>query len=436
MKPNKYVQLDARVKKAIDAAIKEINTLYGSPLLQRSLIKQPICGFIPDYVIDRDKKPFVIIEIKSKITPLSENLFMQGLSKWSTYGILTDGTTFKVYGKKSFSRIAYYGDLKSALESICGFEKDTEVLSNYEDSDLVCDFIESAAKYLNSAKRDTIVGMVEKWRKSPDKFFEIENESYVLTNYATKALFNILLGKANSRLCRFVSLRSVFEMLNNGRFYLNNIMNMNDKTEGSYFDNYSSKNNQSEGLLNKIEYFILSCSDITKSDDFDMWRLYGDGAKGCCLEFQLSEKSFSDFKIFPVSYGNKDNRHPEVDFLCYLVSNEFAGKKKIVIRDLNEWKLFFKPYEYHNEEEIRIVQCSEQCGDKYDEEYFINEHYGMVSKKLSYNFCEFPLTLVSVILGPCLPEKDASRVILEELSKRQTKGQVVIFDSKYDSYRS
>lgn len=221
---NKYEQLDADVKKVMDAAIKEINTSYKSFLLQCSLNKQPIFGHIPDYVINKDREPFVIIEIKSKITPLSENLFMQALSMRRTYGILTDGTTFKVYGKRSLLTIASYSDMKSALEFICRLEIDTDALRHYEDSDLVCNFIESKAnKYLNATNCDKIVRMVKKWRKSPEQFFEIENGSYVLTDYATKSLFSILLGQANLQLCRFSSLRSVFEMLKNKKIYLNNI---------------------------------------------------------------------------------------------------------------------------------------------------------------------------------------------------------------------
>lgn len=214
-------------------------------------------------------------------------------------------------------------------------------------------------------------------------------------------------------------------------------MNMNDKTEGAYFDNYASKSDtKNETFANKMEYFIMSCSDAKKVEDFDMWRLYGDDTKGCCMVFSHRKIDSSDFKIFPVNYAQKEGMHPEVDFINDLVTKKLAEGGKIVIKNLNEWKLFFKPYEYHNENEVRVLHGFGKDAVKFKEEYFMNEQYGIASKSLAYDFSDFPLKLEGIILGSGVPEKEANMAMLEELLRKCIKDKKIpVTYIKCKSYR-
>ena len=118
-----FDKFDKDVKDAIQDINRECKTSLTLVLSARSSTSK----YIPDYLINRDEKPFFIIEYKSQLTSLSEGIFAKGLSEWNTYGILTDGKIFKVYGKKSYSEIKVCEDLKSAIKYLLGVSKD----SNY-----------------------------------------------------------------------------------------------------------------------------------------------------------------------------------------------------------------------------------------------------------------------------------------------------------------
>lgn len=427
-----FDKFDKDVKDAIQDIDRECKTLLTLvPSATSSTSK-----LIPDYLINRNGTPFLIIEHKSQFTSLSESIFAKGLSEWDTYGILTDGKTFKVYGRKSCTEITECDDIKSAIKYLLTNTEDVKIPK--DSNNHVCDLIISLAnEHLKGKCLNNVKKVVKCWEKTFERFFEIERESFVLTEEAEQSLFRALLGHANHQLCRFSSFRSVFRMLKGGKIYLNNIMNMNDKTEGAYYDNYLLGHDKNVNVsANMIEYFIISCSDANKAGDFDMWRLYGDDTKGCCMLFSYNKRNNYDFKIFPVSYAQKDKKHPEVDFINGLVTKALAGGGKIIIKNLDEWKLFFKPYEYHNEKEIRILRSYGQNTKGFEEEYFINEQYGIASKSLAFGLNDFPLKLEKIILGSGLPEKDANIAMFEELLRKSIKDKKILvscFDCK--SYR-
>ena len=435
-----YAKMVAALDKKVSDAIQDINRDYKISLTQDPSAGTYTNKFIPDYLINRNGEPFLIIEYKSQLSSLSESIFTKGLSEWGTYGILTDGKEFKVYGRESYSVIASCADLKSAIRYLLKTTESVKVPKNpEEDVNPACDFIIALAdKHLKSKRLDNIIKLVDGWRKTSERFLEIENGAFVLTDEAELSIFRALLGPAKQELCRFTSFQSLFRMLSNKKIYLNNIMNMNDKTEGSYFDDYVSKSDpKNEAFANKMEYFIMSCSDAKKVEDFDMWRLYGDDTKGCCMVFSHRKKDSSDFKIFPVNYAQKEGTHPEVDFINDLVTKKLAEGGKIVIKNLNEWKLIFKPYEYHNENEVRVLHGFGKDAIQFEEEYFINEQYGIASKSLAYDFSDFPLKLEGIILGSGVPEKEANMAMLEELLRKCIKDKkipVSCFDCK--SYRA
>lgn len=387
--------------------------------------------FIPDYVIDRESKPFLIIEEKEKLTPFAKNIFANGVLEWDAYGILTDGENFIVYGKLSCAEIAKCKDLVSAIKKVLAMAG-AEGVSQSNESNDICGFIATAANdHLDGEIRDRVINLVDSWGKSSASLFEVENSSYVLTDSAESALLDTLLGKckAGDYLCRYCSLQSLFRMLKNGKYYLNNVLNMNDKTEGLYFEKRIHVNSE---CTNKIEYFIMSCSSSEKKDDFDMWRLYGEDTKGCCLIFRIANQCDSNFRIYPINYGNESGSHPEVEFLRDILKPQ--NSYKIVLKHLNEWGLFFKPFEYRNEKEVRVLYHSGQCQELPDEEYFVNERYGIATKCLAFAPRQFPLVLEQIIWGPNCPETEANEVLFEEMLKKQAMN-VSFEKSKFQSYR-
>lgn len=377
--------------------------------------------FIPDYVIDRKSKPFLIIEEKDKITPFTKSVFAKEVSEWDAYGILKYEETFKVYGRLSCNEVGEFNDLISAIRKVLemagleGLSKD----GGGNTSNEICGLIRiSANAHLDGEIRDRVINLLDHWGKSSAAVYEVENGSYVLTDSAESALLDTLLGncKSDDYLCRYCSLQSLFRMLKNRKYYLNNILNMNDRSEGIYFEEQIQGGHE-ETLFNKIEYFIMACSSSEKKDDFDMWRLYGEDTKGCCLIFRITNQCDSDFRIYPINYGNEGGSHPEVEFLRDILKPQ--NSYKVVLKHLNEWGLFFKPFEYHNEKEVRVLYHSGQCQESPDEEYFVNERYGIATKCLAFAPRQFPLVLEQIIWGPNCPETEANEVLFEEMLKKQ-----------------
>ena len=103
---------------------------------------------------------------------------------------------------------------------------------------------------------------------------------------------------------------------------------------------------------------------------------------------------------------------------------------------LNEWKLFFKPFEYHNEKEVRILHCCGHSTIEFKEEYFMNGLYGIGTKCLAYDLANFPVVLDGIVIGPDFHEKEANVTILEELLGRIKDRKIIISESKHKSYRS
>lgn len=416
--------------KDVKAAIRDINGGCKTSLTWEPSARSLTSKFIPDYLINREGKPFLIIEYKSQLSSLSESIFAKGLSEWGTYGILTDGKRFKVYGRKSYSEIKVCEDLKTAIKYLLGGRKDVSGSTISEKVNYVCDFIiVLAKKHLKDVCQNKIIKLAEEWKKSPERFYEVEGDTYVLNAEAELSLIKSLLGKCNKgdTLFRYCSFRSLFRTLTSGKFYLNNIMNMNDKTEGAYFD---------DALANKIEYFLMSCSSKDKEDDFDMWRLYGDDTRGCCLRLKIVDESNPDFIILPVNYGSEGGYHPEMSFIKDLTSKKMSDGQKVILKNINEWKLFFKPYEYHNEKEIRILHHRNLNATQIEENYFFNEQYDIATKCLAYDFAKFPVVLDGITLGPSFPEKEANVAMLEELLRRVIDRTINISESKHKSYRA
>lgn len=421
----------------VEFAIKKINKDNGESLSMGCPI--PIRydrRFIPDYVIDRKSKPFLIIEEKEKITPFVKSVFAKGVSEWCAYGILNYEDTFIVYGRLSCNEVGEFDDLIPAIRKvleIAGQERSSKD-GGGNASNEICDLIRTAANaHLDGEIRNRVINLVDGWVNSSASLFEIENGSYVLTDSAESSLFDALLRKYNvgDFLCRYCSLQSLFRMLKNRKYYLNNILNMNDKTEGLYFEERIHVSSE-YALFNKIEYFIMSCSSSEKKDDFDMWRLYGEDTKGCCLVFSITDKCSSDFRIYHINYGNENGSHPEVEFLRDILKPQ--NSYKVVLKHLNEWGLFFKPFEYHNEKEVRVLYHSGQCQELPDEEYFINERFGIATKCLAFDSSKTPLALERIIWGSNCPETDANEALFEELLKKQRMS--VKFDkSTFKSYR-
>lgn len=272
-------------------------------------------------------------------------------------------------------------------------------------------------------------------------YTENVNGDILLSVDGEKALFKVLLGKVEeSEICRYTSFHSLMRILNTKKASVCSIVGMNDKSECYYFDSYIENKGVSDfvtmspSTVHELNSnFIMSCSGINRKDKLTMWRMYGDEAKGVCLVYKIDDMG-SDFVLAPVSYANEDGSHPEIDFIKDLQEN-----LRIVFPSLDVWKHFFKPFEYADENEIRLLYKDVNASNYKWIQATGDILCPIVEFPIEKQKNRFPLILKEVCLGPKCPEKEVNSSQLDmyanQLDIKYVGGQLNIAVSKIDNYR-
>lgn len=247
------------------------------------------------------------------------------------------------------------------------------------------------------------------------KSFVVKNESsyfYLEENIEDK-LFKSILGPCNEDyLCRFTSLASLFRSCNEGEQSMCCLVCMNDKSEVDYAANKTFPTT----IEDNNSCYIISCCSSEKENDFTMLRLYGDDAKGVCIRYKVDySKIIEDkFILAPISYAKDNNqKHPELDFIRSIQAEEINGKK-IRFKRWHIWQHFFKPFEYKDEKEIRLLffdKCIEQPLEYYGKsnppftrKWIHESNYGIIAPIVTFKITNknnvFPLVLNRITIGP------------------------------------
>lgn len=226
------------------------------------------------------------------------------------------------------------------------------------------------------------------------------------------------------RFFKYMSFNTYIEMLKSKKIRLNSIMSMNDSSETFYLGDYLCKAYEDDrrkvlhpkswyfqdgGLRKKkvVEYKnnLIGCFS-EKKDDALMWRLYGDGGKGVCVEFQVENDSLK-----PVLYLDEKNQKSKQ--LTEVASNLKNGGITLYYKDLSNYHFYTKSQQFQYEGEWRILK--EAC----DEELGVANYDGLVSLYKDYPFEELGLKPVFVYLGANIAYKDVNVPLLVDLSKRE-----------------
>ena len=398
-------------------------------------------------VYDVDKKPFAVFEVKGfpkawalreqMDSSFSRTLYIQGIR----YYILTDGIEYWV---RSADEIVFVQqDFDALLATIIdglpalGLEPTiNEILKE----------MATAASKVKLKQANAILKFVGKNRKrslfkvdATNGWIEFSNGS------AEDAFFTYLLnGKIPSRLCRFTNRHNLFLLLKDGKQNMCSIVCMNHKREENYADTkVGMKGSYGSALLENNNCFIMSLMPEEKSDDLTMWRLYGDNAKGVCLNYEFDDKHRGrrlkdDFYVAPISYGIDEKSHPELDFLKYVLGINI-NHWHFHFNHWMIWKHFFKSFRFKDEKEVRLLYLSNAKKTE-DKKWIENSESGIVSKMLMFPMIpnnEFPLRLCNVIVGPKAPEptKIAEQFAFIVSQEWDTYTPIVIRESKIKEYR-
>lgn len=280
-------------------------------------------------------------------------------------------------------------------------------------------------------------------------FQKKDEEAIVLT---------LLGGKlpADSKLCRYTSLDSVFKMLQSNKHAMCSPVSMNDPHEGEYANGFMPWNVKRPRGEVEVEadnsYFLLSCSDISEWDVLTMWRLYGDDAKGACLEYVVEADKIDNDKYFlgRVSYGRKDSKtgkvsHPELEFIAYMQKASIEPGWYFAFAEWYIWKYFFKSWTYRDENEIRLIYLP----DISDENefgrliWYKDQTNGIFNRMALIPIengvrADFPLLLSRIILGPHSPEVRRNKEQINYMAQIMginTTGDFQVMVSAIDNYR-
>lgn len=230
------------------------------------------------------------------------------------------------------------------------------------------------------------------------------------------------------KICRYTSLSSLYRTINEGKQSMCCIVGMNDRSECTYADNYMRgkqiENNSTYKTPYEVEvenkFFILSCMDAEKYDDLTMWRLYGDNTRGVNILYNVNKEGLNGFKLYYIDYAEADGRHLTLDKIKNLMALK-VDERTFRMRKWDEWKHFFKPYEYRDEKEIRLLynRKNEQA-----HLWILTSDYQIVCPLMIFGLDKFPLIIDEVKLGPNCPDIVVNQLQVEMMmrEKLQTPG--------------
>lgn len=237
---------------------------------------------------------------------------------------------------------------------------------------------------------------------------------------------------------KYTSLNTLLKMLQSQKVRMYSLPAMNDRKEVGFLTSNekcicdSGEDWKFRSVMREADRrFITSFS--TLEDDLNMWRLYGDDAKGVCLEFIAK---YEIPNLYPVNYQRNDDN--DLQYYLALIDNELK-KSNLELKFLSlerKWQYYMKPPCFDYEKEVRLLiendrpqkwdLLSNGILTPYIECYLFDRDKGEES---------FPLTLTKVILGPNMKEQTRNRHQIQLMIKNlQYPVFIHVEPSKFDCY--
>lgn len=262
---------------------------------------------------------------------------------------------------------------------------------------------------------------------------KIENDRLVIPNDIEENFFKTLVEEYSGEyLCRFTTFGSLFRTINEHKQSLCSIVCMNDKSEVNYVSNYLQKQGYIQNKLHPgnvgdaNQSFILSCCDSKKRDNLTMMRLYADDAKGVIICYKILDQkklnSSPNFILRKINYQRQNGSHPELDLIGSILIKQF-GNYSISFRSLLKWSHFFKPKEYSDEEEVRLLysDSGKKRQNCVESKWIHDSSYNILAQIRLFDISSkgkiFPFAIDSITLAPKMKESIINQSQLESLIK-------------------
>ncbi len=233
----------------------------------------------------------------------------------------------------------------------------------------------------------------------------------------TSDFYDTLFGKTDDvkTICRYSSLRSFFEIINNQSIRMCALPGMNDPSEGilAYDFMHGDTSQKDKEKKNRVlnEALILSfCEGIEKYDELTQWRLYGDNAKGVCCEYELDGVLPNDY-IFRRTIYENDNSKGTLVKLKKICDTVKQADPRFYI-DTKLLYPFFKSDAYSIENEIRLLY---KVNSDSELKWMLTQDHSIINAYKDIPLKVFPLKLKRVVLGPLMPNKETNKYQIKRM---------------------
>lgn len=419
-----------------------------------------VSSFIVDLAVLKGEKVIMLISKVDKREKIDKLFYDYSVCcPYTTYYVvLCDGEL--VCKESPYCRQVYNGNIFE-LDPIPSFNSieenkiDKECLVDliihhddyrYVTPKLVSEFLTECAQKYNI---DSVIPII---CEINDGSFEYNNNYVWLDPITETKLITSLLNYKNeipNQLYRYTTKKTLDYLFNTSKkvHSMSSLVIMNDPTEMDYANIYLNKSGVCIEQYcvgfdknDSVHSYITSLTEL--KDDLTLWRLYGDDAKGVCIEYSVPVSHIpSDYILARVSYADEDGKNSKLEFIAELLKGKFS-KRRFILRRWHEWQHFFKPYEYAIEKEVRLLTYAYFVGHKRE---WITTSNGIHAPILNVplivqeNNVKFPLSIKRIIFGSKFHEKDVNRITWEYKIKDEFSDcvscdfQIVI--STIDNYR-
>lgn len=419
--------MNNRGKKLEDNFYKQFNALNlkfetsGKPLLIKAYRSKLESGRVPyDCTINIGDTIVAIVEIKPGISfktfDFTRIEAFAGANDIRFY-VLTDGTNFTV------------GDRNNGIRK-----------TNINLTKFVEIIIERKAKNIDEAKKkiaDLFLTLIKKsnFKTLKQNFnenlnslinqlnYDEINEKYYFLNFddignVENKFFRLLLvdGKSIKRVYRYTTLKAIYDCLKNNTYRFNCLVGMNDTTEVNYAENKIFGINKDYATANwkRVENYnnrFISSSSI-KKDDLTLWRLYSEDSSGVCLELRVNVGEMpNNFFLCRISYGRRGDIHPELDLIKDFLNQLKDAEIYFSFKTLNVWKHFFKPHDFAEEKEVRLLFIRDNPMIVPEKGWELTNSHQILNPYVDFklNDPNFPLRLTKIVLGSKCPENKINK---------------------------
>ena len=272
-----------------------------------------------------------------------------------------------------------------------------------------------------------------------DVFYDPASECYLLNEEAEcRMLGKLIPQKAGNitEIAKYTSFDTLVSILKSGKMRMNSIVSMNDKTETDFleevFRSYKEEYEQDyDKYLFADKEFITSFT--TRIDDLDMWRFYGDNARGVCLVFERDIKK--DDELYKINYIDPTDK--ELTKVAELMDSLKENGIKFRLNLLQKYRHFLKHSNYNTEEEYRLLARSNK-----PDGWFVNSDNGILTPYFEFELRkmgkpddgDYPFKLKKVIVGPAMKEMVANLMQVFYMG-HQYGYSLEVAESKIQSYR-